>query len=244
MKLFWIPLPCEVSHSATLPSSVPLWRGSWRLFTVIPATSGKACSLHVGLLSSLCLFSFFFFSAGPSTPSSHIIPVSTFPWVCLKHKAVCVHCYRIMEARAGLYRAATKFLFLGHTCGIWQFQGRGQIGAAAASLHHSHSNTRSELRLLSVPQLSNTRSLTHWGEPGIKPMSSWILVCFATAEPQQELWRGKLLMEEKWQTISIADFWGEWWHEHLRGETATAEECRQHICYNRRESRVYKYWYL
>ena len=42
---------------------------------------------------------------------------------------------------------------------------RGQIGAVATSLRHSHSN-------------SNTGSLTHWARPGIKPTSSWILVRF------------------------------------------------------------------
>ena len=32
-------------------------------------------------------------------------------------------------------------------------QARGQIGAAAAGLHHSHSNEGSELHLLYTPQL-------------------------------------------------------------------------------------------
>ena len=34
---------------------------------------------------------------------------------------------------------------------------------------------------------SNTGSLTHYVRPGIEPSSSWILVRFITAEPQQEL---------------------------------------------------------
>ena len=46
-----------------------------------------------------------------------------------------------------------------------------------------------------IPQLtenyttahSNTRSLTHWARPGIKPASSRILVRCFSAEPQQEL---------------------------------------------------------
>ena len=46
------------------------------------------------------------------------------------------------------------------------------MGAAAAGLHHSH---------------SNTRSLTHEARPGIEPVSSWILVGFVSPEPQQEL---------------------------------------------------------
>ena len=49
---------------------------------------------------------------------------------------------------------------------------RGRIRAAAASLHHSY---------------SNSESLTHWTRSGIKPQSSWILVGFIPAEPQWEL---------------------------------------------------------
>ena len=33
----------------------------------------------------------------------------------------------------------------------------------------------------------NTRSLTHWARPGIKPTSSWILVGFVTTEARWEL---------------------------------------------------------
>ena len=45
-------------------------------------------------------------------------------------------------------------------------QARGRIEATAASLHHSHSNTRSS---------------THWSRTGIEPTSSsWIHFCFAT----------------------------------------------------------------
>ena len=35
-------------------------------------------------------------------------------------------------------------------------QARGQIGAVAASLRHSHSNARSELHLQPTPQLMTT----------------------------------------------------------------------------------------
>ena len=51
-------------------------------------------------------------------------------------------------------------------------QPRGRIRAAAASLLHCH---------------SNTKSLTHWVRPGIDLTSSWIPVGFI-AEPQLELW--------------------------------------------------------
>ena len=73
------------------------------------------------------------------------------------------------------------FFFWGGSCthGIWT---RGWIGAAAASLHHSHSNARSEPSLPPTPQLGSHRSLTHWVRPGIEPMSSWMLVGFIIAE--------------------------------------------------------------
>ena len=51
-------------------------------------------------------------------------------------------------------------------------QTRGRIGATAAGLHRSH---------------SNTGSLTHWARPGIEPTSSWILLSLLTTEPWREL---------------------------------------------------------
>ena len=56
-------------------------------------------------------------------------------------------------------------------------QTRGLIGAASASLRHSH---------------SNARSLTPWVRPGIKPATSWFLVRFinhwaATGTPMMDI---------------------------------------------------------
>ena len=39
------------------------------------------------------------------------------------------------------------FLLYSRTCSIWKFQARSWIRAAAAGLHHSHSNARSQLHL-------------------------------------------------------------------------------------------------
>ena len=47
-------------------------------------------------------------------------------------------------------------------------QARGHIGAAAASLHHSHSNVRSELHLPPTPQLAATCIL-------MDNTTSWVL---------------------------------------------------------------------
>ena len=67
-------------------------------------------------------------------------------------------------------------------------QARGQIRAVAAGLCHNHSNARSKPCLRRTPQLMATPDpLIHSSRPGIKPASSWILVRFISAEPQQEL---------------------------------------------------------
>ena len=56
------------------------------------------------------------------------------------------------------------YFFKGCTHDIWKFPVSGQIGAAAASLHHSHSNKGSEPHLWPKPQLTsvqgNTKSST------------------------------------------------------------------------------------
>ena len=64
-------------------------------------------------------------------------------------------------------------------------QAKSLIGAVAAGLHHSHSNTRSELSETYTTAHSNTRSLTYWARPGIEPHNlmfpSQICFCCTTA---------------------------------------------------------------
>ena len=58
-------------------------------------------------------------------------------------------------------------------------QAWGWIGAVVSSIHHSHSNTRTQTTFATYTIAhSNAISLTHWVRPGIGPMSSWILVVF------------------------------------------------------------------
>ena len=64
------------------------------------------------------------------------------------------------------------FLWLQHMDIPWA---RGRIRAAAAGLHHSHSNARSEPHLWPMLKLMAMLDLTHEARPGIKPASSWIL---------------------------------------------------------------------
>ena len=80
------------------------------------------------------------------------------------------------------------FCFLGPHLWHMGSQARGWIRVTAASLHHSHGNTGSKLRLRPTPQLrGNAGSLIHWARPGIEPTSSWMLVRLITAKPRGEL---------------------------------------------------------
>ena len=60
-------------------------------------------------------------------------------------------------------------------------QPRGQIRAASASPHHSHSRLGSKpVSATYTMAHGNAGSLTHWESPGIKPMSSRVLPGFIT----------------------------------------------------------------
>ena len=66
-------------------------------------------------------------------------------------------------------------------------QARGLIGAVAAGLRQSHSNDKSELRLLPTLQLmAMPDSEPIERGPGIEPAASWFLVGFLSAAPWQE----------------------------------------------------------
>ena len=74
-------------------------------------------------------------------------------------------------------------------------QTRGRIGALAAGLHHSYSNTGPEPPLWLIPQLSASSDLQPTERPGIKLGSSWILLRFITAEPG----RTPVVFSYKWK---------------------------------------------
>ena len=52
-----------------------------------------------------------------------------------------------------LFVSGCFFSIEGRTHGMWKFPGQGPAGAAAAGLHHSHSNPGSEPHLQPTPQL-------------------------------------------------------------------------------------------
>ena len=64
-------------------------------------------------------------------------------------------------------------------------QARGQIGAAAAGLHHSHSSADPSHIGNLYHAHSNARLLTHWLRSGIK--NPWTLVGFVITEAQRDL---------------------------------------------------------
>ena len=135
------------------------------------AASQLAVSLLANLLG-ICqnLLSLDFFPFIFSTVTNEFLRVCVCVCVC-----VCVFC--LLRATPEAYGGS---------------QSRGRMGAAActaaASLHHSHSKLGSKPHLQPTPQLTAMPDpLTHWARPGIKSVSSWILVRFITAESQQEL---------------------------------------------------------
>ena len=70
------------------------------------------------------------------------------------------------------------FLFGGTPVAYGSSQERGQIGAAPASLPHSHSNTGSRTHLSPSHSLWNVGYLTHWARLGIEPTTSQTLCWF------------------------------------------------------------------
>ena len=68
----------------------------------------------------------------------------------------------------------TFFLFMATPVTYGSSQARGQNGAAtvvySAGWHHQIPTTSATY----ITAYSNTRSLSHWARPGIKPTSSWI----------------------------------------------------------------------
>ena len=76
------------------------------------------------------------------------------------------------------------FLFRATSDAYGGSQARGQIWDRATGRHHSH---------------SNTKSLTHWERPGIKPVSSRMLVRFISSKPWQELWDFNFQLPKLWK---------------------------------------------
>jgi len=81
-----------------------------------------------------------------------------------------------------------SFLFWATPTAYGSSQAKGHIRAVAADLHHSHSSGQIwATSVIYTTAHSNARYLTHWARPGIKPISSWLLVRFLIAEPWCEL---------------------------------------------------------
>ena len=97
----------------------------------------------------------------------------------------CVH--QLRSSTSSTEEGFSFLLFKTAPAAYGSSQARGRTGATAAGLHHSHSNLLSELCVSRAAIHNNARPLTHRVRPGIKPMSSWILVRFVTAKSQQEL---------------------------------------------------------
>ena len=76
---------------------------------------------------------------------------------------------------------------------------RGRIGVAACWPQPQQFGVRAASATYTTVH-SSARSLTHWERPGIEPVSWWILVSFASGEPQWERQENlKLWINLRWQ---------------------------------------------
>ena len=81
------------------------------------------------------------------------------------------------------------FFFYGFTCSIWKFPGWGsnQSYSCLSMPQPQQNGTWATAAILNTTAQGNARSLTHCARLGTEPASSWILVKFVSAAPQQEL---------------------------------------------------------
>ena len=82
----------------------------------------------------------------------------------------CLHFHMVVSLWAALFKSLRPFLsFRAAPSAYGGSQARVWIGATAAGLHHSH---------------SNSRSLSYWARPGIEPASSRMLVRVISTKPR------------------------------------------------------------
>ena len=113
--------------------------------------------IHLFLLSLVLLWIVLKTTLSNSKSKTFFFPTKSLMILALTFKSMIVFIFWLFRATRVAYGSS---------------QGKGKIRAIAAGLHHSH---------------SNTRSLTHWARPGVKPVPSWIIVGFITTEPWWEL---------------------------------------------------------
>ena len=77
--------------------------------------------------------------------------------------------------------------FQGHTHSLWGFPGWESNWSCSCQLTPQPQQREIWATSATYYTQGNTQSLTHWVRPGIKPVSSWILVRFITIKPQWKL---------------------------------------------------------
>ena len=92
-------------------------------------------------------------------------------------------------------------VFLGLHCSIWRVPGWGSNWSCQPTPQPQQCRIWAASETYTTAH-SNTRSLTHWARPGIKPVSSWILVRLVSTEPERELLLKNFLSTKCMTTVS------------------------------------------
>ena len=149
----------------SLPTETHQVISQWVLLTLIPLPER---STHLGRRTSRTMMQ-----------QCDLSPSCQFPSLS--------HCVGLLFSGSHIFFFLFPPLFRAIPAAYVSSQARGWIGATAASLHHSHSNSESEPRLRPIPQLTARPDLYPLSGPGIESASPWMLVRFVSAEPRQEL---------------------------------------------------------
>ena len=110
------------------------------------------------------------------------------------------------KKRLHFFLGGVFFFFRATPMAYGSSQARGQIRAAAAGLHHSHSQIQAAPATYTTAH-GNARSLTHRVRPGIEPTTSCFLVGFISTVPQQRspacLWLLTVPTKTVWHSLMI-----------------------------------------
>ena len=112
----------------------------------------------------------------------------------------------LMKFVVFLFVSFGLFFPLGHTHSMWSFPGYGSNQSCSLWPEPQPQLQQRQIWARSMTYTTahtNTKTLTHWARPEIKPATSRILVRFISTELQQKLWNLFLTLHLKPYTLKL-----------------------------------------